>query len=188
MVNIPPPIPVVNDEQRKQFCTKIKDRNYWNILFQVPPYKGVISLVGKCCFLKYLLLFLPPDFYLKEGILNSMLIVECSSQWTQGKSRELRLRACLHGLGDPGLVGLVSFVFTLWRNKTKETYPTRPGSPTSCKQGLSWVESDKYLQYNEVFSEFPISMLLVVSSKSESFQSHKSFVRLMDNIIPNYAL
>lgn len=143
MVNIPPPIPVVNDEQRKQFCTKIKDRNYWNILFQVPPYKGVISLVGKCCFLKYLLLFLPPDFYLKEGILNSMLIVECSSQWTQGKSRELR---------------------------------------------LSWVESDKYLQCNEVFSEFPISMLLVVSCKSESFQSPKSFVRLIDNIIPNYAL
>lgn len=120
-----------------------KDRNYWNILFQFPPYKGVISCVGKCCFLKYLLLFLPPDFYLKEGILNSMLIVECLSQWTQGKSRELR---------------------------------------------LSWVESDKYLQYNEVFSEFPISMLLVVSSKSESFQSQKSFVRLIDNIIPNYAL
>lgn len=72
-----------------------------------------------------------------------MLIAECLSQWTQGKSRELR---------------------------------------------LSWVESDKYLQYNEVFSEFSISMLLVVSSKSESFQSHKSFVRLIDNIIPNYAL
>lgn len=72
-----------------------------------------------------------------------MLIVECLSQWTQGKSRELR---------------------------------------------LSWLESDKYLQYNEVFSEFPISMLLVVSSKSESFQSQKSFVRLIDNIIPNYAL
>ena len=35
------------------------------------------------------------------------------------------LRACLHGVGDPGLVGL-----------TKETYPTRPGSPTPCKQGL----------------------------------------------------
>ena len=36
----------------------------------------------------------------------------------------LRLRACLHGVGDPGLVGLVSFVFTLWGHKTKETYPT----------------------------------------------------------------
>ena len=40
-------------------------------------------------------------------------------------------------VGDPGLVGLVSFVFTLWGHKTKETCPTRPGSPTLCKQGLS---------------------------------------------------
>ena len=48
----------------------------------------------------------------------------------------LNLRPCLHGVGDPGLVGLVSFVFTLWGHKTKETYPTRPGSPTPCKQGL----------------------------------------------------
>ena len=29
---------------------------------------------------------------------------------------------CFHALGD---------------TKTKETYPTRPGSPTPCKQGLS---------------------------------------------------
>ena len=29
------------------------------------------------------------------------------------------LRACLHGVGDPGLVGLVSFVFTLWRTQNK---------------------------------------------------------------------
>ena len=30
-------------------------------------------------------------------------------------------RACLHRVGDPGLVGLVSSVFTLWgtQNKTK---------------------------------------------------------------------
>ena len=33
-------------------------------------------------------------------------------------------------------MGLVSFVFTLWGHKTKETYPTRPGSPTPCKKGL----------------------------------------------------
>ena len=46
------------------------------------------------------------------------------------------LRACLHGVEDPGLVGLVSFVFTLWGHKTKETYPTKPGSPIPCKQGL----------------------------------------------------
>ena len=48
----------------------------------------------------------------------------------------MNFRACLHGVGDPGLVGLVSFVFTLWGHKTKETYPTKPGSPTPCKQGL----------------------------------------------------
>ena len=51
--------------------------------------------------------------------------------------RSLFLRPCLHGVGDPGLVGLVSLVFTLWGTQTKETYPTRPGSPTPCKQGLS---------------------------------------------------
>ena len=33
------------------------------------------------------------------------------------------LRACLHGLGDPGLVGLVSFVFTLWRTQNKRNLP-----------------------------------------------------------------
>ena len=27
---------------------------------------------------------------------------------------ERSLKACLHGVGDPSLVGLVSFVFTLW--------------------------------------------------------------------------
>ena len=31
-----------------------------------------------------------------------------------GQAGETILRACLHGVGDPGLVGLVSFVFTLW--------------------------------------------------------------------------
>ena len=35
----------------------------------------------------------------------------------------LRLRACLHGVGDPGLVGLVSFVFTLWRTQNKRNLP-----------------------------------------------------------------
>ena len=32
-------------------------------------------------------------------------------------------RACLHGVGDPGLVGLVSFVFTLWRTQNKRNLP-----------------------------------------------------------------
>ena len=33
------------------------------------------------------------------------------------------LRACLHGVGDPGLVGLVSFVFTLWGTQNKRNLP-----------------------------------------------------------------
>ena len=36
---------------------------------------------------------------------------------------ENRLRACLHGVGDPGLVGLVSFVFTLWGTQNKRNLP-----------------------------------------------------------------
>jgi len=47
------------------------------------------------------------------------------------------LRACLHGVADPGIVGLVSFVFTIWGTKNKRNLPTRPGSPTPCKQALS---------------------------------------------------
>ena len=35
----------------------------------------------------------------------------------------VRLRACLHGVGDPGLVGLVSFVFTLWGTQNKRNLP-----------------------------------------------------------------
>ena len=33
------------------------------------------------------------------------------------------LRPCLHGVGDPGLVGLVSFVFTLWGTQNKRNLP-----------------------------------------------------------------
>ena len=33
------------------------------------------------------------------------------------------LRACLHGVGEPGLVGLVSFVFTLWGTQNKRNLP-----------------------------------------------------------------
>ena len=31
--------------------------------------------------------------------------------------------ACLHGVGDPGLVELVSFVFTLWGTQNKRNLP-----------------------------------------------------------------
>ena len=33
------------------------------------------------------------------------------------------LRACLHGVGDSGLVGLVSFVFTHWGTQNKRSLP-----------------------------------------------------------------
>ena len=33
------------------------------------------------------------------------------------------IRACLHGVGDPGLVELVSFVFTLWGTQNKTNLP-----------------------------------------------------------------
>ena len=46
------------------------------------------------------------------------------------------LRACLHGVEDPGLVGLVSFVFTLWGTQNKRNLPHQTGFPTPCKQGL----------------------------------------------------
>ena len=42
---------------------------------------------------------------------------------SQIKILNMRLRACLHGVGDPGLVGLVSFVFTLWGTQNKRNLP-----------------------------------------------------------------
>ena len=36
---------------------------------------------------------------------------------------ENRLKACLHGVGDPGLLGLVSFVFTRWGTQNKRNLP-----------------------------------------------------------------
>ena len=36
---------------------------------------------------------------------------------------DVLLRACLHGVGDPGLVGLVSFVFMLWGTQNKRNLP-----------------------------------------------------------------
>ena len=46
------------------------------------------------------------------------------------------LRACLHGVRDPGLVGRFPLFSRSGGHKTKETYPTKPRSPTPCKQGL----------------------------------------------------
>ena len=47
-------------------------------------------------------------------------MVELSLPETDGKGK---VRACLHGVGDPGLVGLVSFVFTLWGTQNKRNLP-----------------------------------------------------------------
>jgi len=50
---------------------------------------------------------------------------------------ETQLRACLHGSGGPRSSGVKFLLFSRsGEHKTKETYPTRPGSPTPCKQGL----------------------------------------------------
>ena len=46
-------------------------------------------------------------------------------------NRVTRLRACLHGVGDPGLVGLVSFAFTLWGTQNKRNLPHETGVPHS---------------------------------------------------------
>ena len=64
---------------------------------------------------------------------------------------QVDLRACLHGVGNPGLVGLVSFVFTLWGTQNKRNLPTRPGSPTPCKQGLKCILFTPTILYNHCY-------------------------------------
>ena len=49
----------------------------------------------------------------------------------QKDARVVKLRACLHGVGDPGLVGLVSFVFTLCGTQNKRNLPHQTGFPHS---------------------------------------------------------
>ena len=83
----------------------------------------------------------------------------------------LRLRACLHGVGDPGLVGLVSFVFTLWGHKTKETYPTWPGSLTPCKQGIFYL---KFI--------WQISVQRILMNFAQTFCSTASTMKLLFSI------
>ena len=54
-------------------------------------------------------------------------------------------------MGDPGLVGKFLLFCVLQSVKRKETNPTRPGSPTPCKQGLSLKER-KFIFFTEVFT------------------------------------
>ena len=52
--------------------------------------------------------------------------------------RFVRQRPCLHGVGEPRSSGVGFFCFVFPRAwKQKKTNPTRPGSPTPCKQALS---------------------------------------------------
>ena len=55
------------------------------------------------------------------------------------------LRACLHEVGDHGWGWFLLFSRS-GGHKTKETYPTRPGSPTPCKQGLRQELQNKLFQ------------------------------------------
>ena len=53
---------------------------------------------------------------------------------------KLIFRACLHGVGDPGLVGLVSFVFTLWGTQKKPT-------PLPVSKTYVWLNSTVVLHW-----------------------------------------
>ena len=75
-----------------------------------------MSAKGKKCF--DLLLDSPKYFF--EEMLESSLK---NLHEDPGKSCIMILRVCLHGVGDPGLVGLVSFVFTLLGTQNKRNLP-----------------------------------------------------------------
>ena len=61
------------------------------------------------------------------------------------------LRACLHGVGDPRSSGVGFFCFhALGDAKQKKPTPTRPGSPTPCKQSLS----SEFLRHVDVCNSF----------------------------------
>ena len=49
--------------------------------------------------------------------------IQNGQKWLITTKFEPCVRACLHGVGDPGLVGLVSFVFTLWGTQNKRNLP-----------------------------------------------------------------
>ena len=65
------------------------------------------------------------------NFLRTIPIVQKREKTTCRKSKFHVLRACLHGLGNPGLVGLVSFVFTLWGTQNKRNLPHSTGVPHS---------------------------------------------------------
>ena len=74
------------------------------------------------------------------------------------------LSACLHGVGDPVQWGWFLLFSRSGGHKTKETYPTRPGSPTPCKQGLREVIA-KFVVILGINTTSDISKLLYVISR-----------------------
>ena len=62
----------------------------------------------------------------KEKILNNFCFTSCVISGSQRRIAPMRAvcsKGLLHGVGDPGLVGLVSFVFTLWGTQNKINFP-----------------------------------------------------------------
>ena len=59
---------------------------------------------------------------------NEERLPELSRFWVV-RNKVATLRACLHEVGDPGLVGLVSFVFTLWGTQNKRNLPHQTRVP-----------------------------------------------------------
>ena len=61
--------------------------------------------------------------------------------------------------------------------KTKETNPTRPGSPTPCKQALktltSWAQRDKTLRETIAFADKGKSLIIYVKTKGKFPGEHR---------------
>ena len=75
-----------------------------------------------------------------------MVSLNVLSRWAQLVSV---FRACLHGVGEPGLVGLVSFVFTLWgTQKKKKPAPLDRGPPLHVNRVLI-SDSDLQIQISK---------------------------------------
>ena len=64
------------------------------------------------------------ELFLGTMLINlSFLLGHNQNNVTHLTKRNSRNLTCLHGVEDPGLVGLVSFVFTLWGTQNKRNLP-----------------------------------------------------------------
>ena len=78
----------------------------WPLIFQFLEAEDLVS-VSAVCFSWWQFVF--------RGRVSSPIqraLARCD-EISLANTGSLYLRPCLHGVGDPGLVGLVSFVFTL---------------------------------------------------------------------------